>query len=81
MEQTGGNFGNVYVGVMGFMLLCSLIPIFLATSIAGTIMKIKGHKNSKRGLRIAGNILLIAAVAVVLVFGAYCGWGYYMLHR
>ena len=81
MESTGGNFGSVYVGVMGFMLLCGLIPVFLATLIAGTTMKIKGHQNNKRGLRIAGNILLIAAAVVVLVFAGYCGWGYYMLHR
>ena len=75
MEQTG-NFGNIYIGVMGVCLLYGLTPAFLATLIAGTIMKIKGHRNNKRGLKIAGNILLIVMCLILLVFAGYFAWAY-----
>ncbi|MBO7425166.1 MAG: hypothetical protein J6U23_05765 [Clostridiales bacterium] len=80
MEPSGGNFGNIYVFGMGTILLWALIPTFLECLIAGLIMKIKGHQKKKRGLRIAGNIFLVVAGVVVLVFAAYCVWGYFVLH-
>ncbi len=80
MEQTG-NFGNIYIGVMGVCLLYGLTPAFLATLIAGTIMKIKGHRNNKRGLKIAGNILLIVMCLILLVFAGYFAWAYFTVQK
>lgn len=81
MEQTGGNFGAIYIFSGGALLLWAFIPVFLETLIAGTVLKINGHKKKKRGLRIAGNILLIVSGLIVLAFICYVAYGAWVLNK